>query len=92
MRFSGTRPMAGKALADLARAEPGVHEDAGFVGFDVGAIAAGTAAEDGEFDGHDKTLMTGREPGKFFRRRPKAHRLEEYPEFGGDGTAAGHAR
>ena len=43
----------GEALADLARAEPGVHEDAGFIGFEVGAIAAGTAAENGEFDfGH----------------------------------------
>jgi hypothetical protein len=29
-----------KALADLARAEPGVHEHTGFSGFDVGAITA----------------------------------------------------
>lgn len=45
-------PDAGEALADLARRKPGVHEHAGFGGFEVGAIAAGTAAEDGEFDGH----------------------------------------
>ena len=42
-----------EAFADLARAEPGVHEHAGLAGFEVGAIAAGTAAENGEFDfGH----------------------------------------
>ena len=29
-----------KALADLARAEPGIHKDAGFSGFEIGAIAA----------------------------------------------------
>ena len=65
----------GKALADLARAEPGIHKHAGFIGFEVGTIAAGTAAENGKFDGHDKTLMTGRGAGKFFRRRPKVHQL-----------------
>ena len=43
----------GQAQADLARAEPGVHEDPGFGGFEVGAIAARTAAENGEFDGHE---------------------------------------
>ena len=55
-----------EAFADLARAEPGVHEHAGLAGFDVGAIAAGTAAENGEFNGHEWTLTAGRLTGKFF--------------------------
>ena len=59
----------GEPLADLARAEPGVHEDAGFIGFDIGAIATGTAAEDGEFDGHEWTLTMRKWTGKFFRLR-----------------------
>lgn len=42
----------GEALANLAGAEARVHEDAGFVGFHIGAIATGTAAEDGEPNGH----------------------------------------
>jgi len=42
----------GEPLADLARTEPGVHKYPRLSGFDVGAIAAGTAAENGEFDGH----------------------------------------
>jgi len=61
----------GEPLADLARAEPGIHEDAGFIGFEVGAIATGTAAENGEFDGHDKTLMTGRGAGQIFSEKTK---------------------
>ena len=55
-----------EAFSDLARAEPGVHEHAGFSGFDVGAIAAGTAAENGKFDNHEWTLTAGRLTGKFF--------------------------
>ena len=31
---------SGEALADLTRAEPGVHEHAGFSGFEIGAVAA----------------------------------------------------
>lgn len=38
----------GEALADLAAAEAGIDEQARFCGFEVGAIASGTAAEDGE--------------------------------------------
>jgi hypothetical protein len=56
----------GKPLADLARAEPGVHEHAGLTGFDVGTIATGTAAEDGKFDGHKRTLVSWKETGNFF--------------------------
>ena len=40
-------PDAGEAQADLARGKSGIHEDAGFGGLEVGAIAGGTAAEDG---------------------------------------------
>jgi hypothetical protein len=57
---------SGEALADLQRGKSGVHEDAGFGGLDVGAIAGGAAAEDGEFDGHKKTLPAGKMAGKFF--------------------------
>ena len=64
-------PEAGQALADLARAEPGVHEHAGFVGFDISAIAGGTAAEDGEFDGHRWTLIAWNRGGKFFHGSAK---------------------
>ena len=42
----------GKALPDLQRREPGIHEDAGFGGLDIGAITGRTAAENGELDGH----------------------------------------
>lgn len=38
----------GEALADLASAEAGIDEQARFGGFEVGTIASGTAAEDGE--------------------------------------------
>jgi len=38
---------AGEALPNLARAEPGVHKYPRLSGFDIGAIPAGTAAEDG---------------------------------------------
>jgi hypothetical protein len=36
-----------KTLANLARAEPGIHKQPRLSSFDVGAIPAGTAAEDG---------------------------------------------
>jgi hypothetical protein len=57
-----------EALADLARGEAGVHEDAGFAGFDVGTIAGRTAAENGEFYGHKKKLVGPGRRGKFFWR------------------------
>ena len=56
----------GEALANLARAEPGVHEHAGFIGFDIGTVAAGTAAEDGEFNSHKWTLVSRKQRGKLF--------------------------
>lgn len=49
--FRGTSD-GGEALSNLAAAESGVNEEAGVVGFQVGAIPTGTAAEDGELDGH----------------------------------------
>ena len=58
----------GEPLADLARTEPGVHQYPCFIGFEVGAIAAGTAAKNGEFDGHDRTLVMSGQMGKFIRR------------------------
>lgn len=45
--FRGTAN-GGEALADLARREAGIHENTGAIGFDIGAIAGGTAAENGE--------------------------------------------
>jgi hypothetical protein len=57
-----------KALADLQRRKSGVHEDAGPDGLDVGAIAAGAAAEDGEFDGHKGKLKRKAESGKRKKR------------------------
>jgi hypothetical protein len=39
---------AGEALSDLAAAEPGIDEQARFGGFQVGAVASGTAAENRE--------------------------------------------
>ena len=56
----------GEALADLARAEPGVHKYPRLSGFDVGAISARTAAEDGKFDGHRRTLVSRAGAGNFF--------------------------
>ena len=59
-------PEAGEALADLARAEPGVHEHASLGSLNVGAIAPGTTAENGEFDGHRRTLIARKFCGKYF--------------------------
>ena len=38
----------GEALPDLTGAEPGVHQDAGLAGLDVGAIAAGASVSSAE--------------------------------------------
>jgi hypothetical protein len=43
-----------EALADLARAESGINQDAGFVGFEIGAIAIGTAAKNRQVNSHTK--------------------------------------
>lgn len=59
---------AGEALPDLAWTKPGVHEHAGFCGFEVGAVTGGTAAENGEFNSHRRTLTTRKFGGKFFSR------------------------
>ncbi len=50
-------PDAGEALPDLARTEAGVHKYPRLSGFDVGAVPARTAAENGQFDGHGWTLV-----------------------------------
>jgi hypothetical protein len=41
-----------QTLADLAPAQPGINEEAGFGGFEVSTIATGTAAENGQRDRH----------------------------------------
>ena len=56
---------AGKALADLARGKPGIHEDARFASFQVGAVAGGTAAKNSESNGHEIKLVAVRRTGKF---------------------------
>jgi len=66
----------GEPLADLAGAEPGIDEQSRLVRFKVRAIAAGTAAQDGESCRHALTLGRDRGPGNCFggamrrRRRP----------------------
>ena len=55
----------GEALANLPSAEAGINEDAGVVGFEIGAVAGGTAAEDGELDWH---RIDGREQGRVGQR------------------------
>lgn len=53
-----------QSLADLTGAESCVDEQAGIVSFQVGAVAAGTAGEDGEPGGHAATLRSARGLGK----------------------------
>jgi len=48
----GRAPDGGEALANLAQAEARVDQDAGLLGFHVGAVAGGTAAEDGQANRH----------------------------------------
>jgi hypothetical protein len=57
---------AGKALADLARAEPGAHKYPGISSFEIGAIAGRTASENGEADGHKRTLVWADNRANFF--------------------------
>ena len=59
-------PDAGKSLADLTRAEPNVNEHAGFISLEISAITGGTAAKNGEFNGHTWTLTTRKFCGNFF--------------------------
>jgi hypothetical protein len=55
---------AGKVLADLARAESGVCKYPAIRSFETGAIAGRTASENGEADGHKRSLVSGRQSGK----------------------------
>src|SRR5262249_28993760 len=41
-----------EAVADLPRAEPGIDEDAGFIGLDISAISRGTAAKNCKTNRH----------------------------------------
>ncbi len=58
----------GEPLPDLARRKAGVDEHAGFGGLEVGAIAGGTAAENGERNWHRRTLKRSGGGGNFFWR------------------------
>lgn len=70
---------AGEALADLPQAETGIDQHPRLVGFDVGAVAGRTAAENREFDGHAKTLKcsewSGNEIERSFAFRPRRARF-----------------
>lgn len=59
---------AGEAFADLQRRKTRIHENAGFVGFQISTITVGTAAENGELNGHTKTLTVQWNAGKYFWR------------------------
>jgi hypothetical protein len=56
----------GQALANLAGRKPGIHQDAGFGGLDVGAIAGRTASQNSELYGHSLKLVAGEATGKCF--------------------------
>ena len=47
-----------EAKSNLAWTEPGIHQDARLVGFDVRSVTGGTATENREFDSHAETLTT----------------------------------
>ena len=59
---------AGEARSDLACGKSCVNQDAAIFSFDVGAITAGTAAKDGEFDGHEWDNNCPRRIGQIFSR------------------------
>src|SRR5215213_2059448 len=50
----------GQAFADLAAGKSGVDEEAGFAGFQIGAISAGTAAKNRELNCHWRTSVGNR--------------------------------
>jgi len=45
-----------QSLADLARAQPGIDQQPDIVRFEISAVAAGTAGENRELDGHGPTV------------------------------------
>ena len=59
-----------EALARLPDAETSIDQQPGFSAFQVGAIAAGTAAQNGELYSHERTLVCGDTPGNAFVRHP----------------------
>ncbi len=50
----------------MTRGKSGIHENAGFGRLDIGTVAGGATAEDGKFDGHEKTLTAEKYAGNFF--------------------------
>lgn len=61
----------GEPLADLAAAEARIDQEADFGRLEVGAIAAGPAAEDGELNGHGPTVGRARNWFNPTRSRPR---------------------
>ena len=62
----GRAPDGLEALANLAPAQAGIDEEAGLGGFQAGAIAAGTAAENGEVGRHGVDVRFPPESGQCF--------------------------
>src|SRR4051812_25635229 len=64
---------AGEFLPDLSSAESGVDEEPDFAGFEIGAVAAGTAAENRELDRHAReNKMSAQSNQLFFERNSDA--------------------
>ena len=57
---------ARQTLADLPHTETRINENAGFVGFQIGAVAAGTAAQNRKINSHDATLVMVTRGGNVF--------------------------
>ena len=68
VRFSGVRPMLASRWRIWRGLKPAVHQHARLVGFDVGSVAGGTAAENREFDCHAGTLMSAGKRGNAIQR------------------------
>jgi hypothetical protein len=57
MQTFGRAANGGQPLSDLPHAETGVNEDAGFFGFQIGAVAAGAAPQNCQLHTHAATLV-----------------------------------
>lgn len=51
---------SGQALANLAQAEARIDQDASLIGLQIGAIARGTAAQDGKANRHSLRYERGK--------------------------------
>ncbi len=59
-----------EALPDLASAETGIDQDAGFVGFEVGAVPTGTASKNSQPDRHASKRYVNDQPRATFYAEP----------------------